>query len=73
MSVERIRADKRELAANIAATIAALTISAGFAIAAVVALFTKGAAAAVALALLAVVFWHARPGPSERLDRHTGR
>lgn len=65
---------QRELQTHAAQALAAVIIAAGFALAAVVALFTHGPAQAVAFALGAAVFWFGgRPPPSGDLDKHTGR
>lgn len=58
---------------HLAAEMAARACQAGAAIAAAVALFWKGLPVALALAALAGLFYMARPGPSEDIDKATGR
>lgn len=64
---------KARLRGHLAAEGAARACQWGATLAAVVALFWKGPAAALSLALLAGLAYLARPGPSEELDRKTGR
>jgi len=69
---ERNRTRAR-LRGHMAAEGAARFLCLAFAPAAAVALFWKGLPHALAFALVAGVAYLARPGPSEELDRKTGR
>tara|TARA_Y100000593_G_scaffold52397_1_gene98429 strand:- start:105 stop:329 length:225 start_codon:yes stop_codon:yes gene_type:complete len=70
---EERRATRARLRAHLAQAGAAHVLTIGFSVAAVVALFAKGTAAALAFALLAGVFHLGKPPPDDDLDRRTRR
>lgn len=61
------------LMAHVAQAAAARFLTAAFLVAALVAGLIWGKGPALALALVAGAFYLARPGPSEALDKETGR